>query len=275
MNTKIRKSVTIHTKQGVFTVYCADSVIGKLLYCSGEFEMGLSFSVMGSFVHQKKPKGRGTILDIGANIGIISVGMIHNGLVEKAIAIEPEPDNFSLLKRNVRQNKLEDSFICLPYAVSDSSGVIQFELSNMNYGDHRVRVSSPSAVSSELYEESSRRVIEVQSESLDNLLEGLPKSFTDEIVVVWIDVQGYEGYVFKGGKGWLSRGIPTVAEFWPYAIRRAGMSEREFCQIANEIWSSCWVVRGGEFVRYPISALSDMFNELGYGRNLCNIVFTK
>lgn len=266
---KLRTSVTVRTKQGTFTISCQDNAISKALYCTGEFEMDLMVKAAALLQKLEPAFSKGTILDIGANIGVISVGMLHAGLMTKAIAIEPEPYNFSLLQHNVRQNGLEDKVICLPYAAADKSGKISFELSATNFGDHRVHFKAPA--SGNLYQESGRHVIEVEAEPIDDLLKKAPKVFTDEIGLIWIDVQGYEGYVLLGGKSLFARDIPVVAEIWPYGIRRAGMSREQFCNIAKDIWSSYWILREG--VQYPISELDSLFDELGYEGRHTNILF--
>ncbi len=270
---RLHKTVTTRTHQGLFTVACADSVIGKALYCSREYELDLTVKVI-DFLKLRHTPPRGTVLDIGANVGIISVGMLHTGLVAKAIAIEPEPYNFSLLQRNIRQNSLEAAFVCLPYAASDTAGQVRFELNANNLGDHRVRTGTAAGAAAELYRESQRQVIEVTADRLDQLLEPLSPSVTDEIALIWIDVQGYEGYVFRGGPRLFSRPIPVVAEIWPYGIQRTGMSQAEFCDIAREYWSTYWMQRKDKFIAYPIAALSSLFDEVGYDDGYTNVIFT-
>lgn len=264
--------MTIPTKQGLFTVFCADSVIGRHLYCLGEYELDLTLKVR-DFLHARNKVWGGTVLDIGANMGVISIGMIHNGLMERAIAIEPEPRNFSLLQHNVRQNRLEDRVICLPYAASDIRSKVEFELSDENFGDHRIRPKRMHAP--ELFQESSRRVTEVEADCLDHLLENLPKDFIDHIRLIWLDAQGHEGKIFLGGRRIFSRDIPVVSEIWPYGIKRVGMSEERFCSIAEDYWSSYWVIRRGRFFQYPISLLHLFFSELGYNGDFENVIFTK
>ncbi len=276
-NRRFKKSVTILTKQGKFTISYQDNFISKSLFCRREYELDLMLKTTALIqgFEQSRPKGEGTVLDIGANMGIISVGMIHKGLVKKAVAIEPEPQNFFLLQHNIRQNGLEDKVLCLPFAASDKSGKIQFEISDANFGDHRVRSNLFANNSPELYQESSRRIIEVESNQLDRIIEKLPESFIKEISIIWIDVQGYEGYVFLGGKHLLAKGIPVIAEIWPYGMKRAGMDGKQFCEIAKDIWSGYWVMQKGEFVKYPISALSTLFDELGYDGGHSNVIFTQ
>jgi FkbM family methyltransferase len=222
------------------------------------------------------PKGKGTVLDIGANNGVISIGMLTTQEVDKAIAIEPDPRNFSLLQRNIRLNHLEKKIVCLNYAASDGKSELDLELSENNYGDHRVRRGSPDLKVRELFSESQRRVIRVHADRLDNLIRPLPTDFKEEIAVIWIDVQGYEGFVFMGAKrGILSQDIPVVTELWPYGIQRAGMSQKSFCKIAGEIWSSYFIMENGDFVKYPMDKLGGLFEKLGCDGDFTNVIFAK
>lgn len=274
---RFRKSVTVTTKQGVFilTLEVDDSIL-KSLFINREYELDLVSDAM-CFIRKLKelPKGKGTVLDIGANNGVISIGMLVTGELEKAVAIEPEPRNFLILKHNVGLNNLEGVITCLNYAVSDSKSTLQFELSERDYGDHRIRKSLSDTKLKELHDESKRQVINVETNTLDNLLADLDERFCKDISVIWIDVQGHEGYVFLGAKGLLSRDIPVVSEIWPYGIQRSGMSQETFCSIVGEIWTAYWVQRRGRFVKYPIDVFYTYFDELGYDGGFDNVIFTR
>jgi len=50
---------------------------------------------------------------------------------------------------------------------------------------------------------------------------------------VWADNQGHEGHFFGGASAFLQRGVPLASEFWPYAIRRSGISDSEFQEIVS------------------------------------------
>jgi FkbM family methyltransferase len=274
-----RPQVTVATRQGRFTVYTSDRIIGRRLYACGEFELDWVNTVL-PFLRDtgRLPAcGRGTVVDIGANMGVISIGMLHHAEFEKAIAIEPDPRNFQLLEHNARQNQLLlDRYLCLPCAASDHRGEAEFELSPDNYGDHRVRPASAAAGAPERFSESQRRTIRVPIERLDNLLEQLPADFTAAIALVWIDTQGHEGWVFAGGPTLFAKAIPVVCEFWPYGILRSGMNRERFCQIVASQWGSYWRRNGGnQFVPYPTSALDTLWKELGEKRKFENILLTK
>ena len=270
-------SVTLETQQGIFKLPLdTNDAISRHLYSRREFELEWTVDSL-AFLRRKQlcpPKGQGTVLDIGANNGVISIGMMVNGEFEKAIAIEPDPINFSLLHGNVTENDLGGSFICLNFAASDEPSELEFELSENNYGDHRVRSKQLQSSSRELYNESQRQVIKVPSDTIDNLLAGLEADCARRVSLVWIDVQGYEGYVFRGATDLLSRGIPVVSEIWPYAIERTGMSLEAYCRIAAGIWSKFCTERRGKFAKHPIAELPTYVARLGRSVKHANVIYT-
>lgn len=269
--------MTIKTRQGVFVLPMdIDDPISWSLYSRGEYELEFVTSVM-SFLRktQRCPsKGQGTVLDIGANNGVISIGMLVSGEFDKAIAIEPDPRNFQFLQHNIEQNNLVEKVVCLNCAASDVKSTLDFELSEINFGDHRIRKVSPGFNSNEMFNESKRRIIQVESDKIDDLVKNVEESFRKDIRLIWIDVQGFEGYVFLGAKELISTGIPVVSEIWPYGIKRAGMSQGTFCNIVGENWSAYWVKRRGKFVKYPINMIDIFFDELGCDGDHDNVIFT-
>jgi FkbM family methyltransferase len=278
---RVRSTVTIPTKQGLLTVDCADRYIAKSLYCRREYELDLMLLVTSHLraAGMLPAKGQGTFLDIGANMGVTCVGMLTAGEFERAVAIEPGPRNFELLRRNVEQNGLAGRIHCLHCAVSDRSGTLQLELSDTNFGDHRVRTSAAIESNGERFAESRRRVIEIESKRLDDVAAALPAPFAGPIALVWMDVQGYEGHVIQGGARIFGSGAPLATEIWPYGIRRSGMTQERFCDIVRSTWPSFWMLRGQRhrqrFVRYPTSVFDTVFDELGFEGAYDNVLLTR
>ncbi|MEP6910792.1 MAG: FkbM family methyltransferase [Actinomycetota bacterium] len=259
-----QRTYTFSTRQGVFTVYGKDNVIAYLLYCTGQYERELMMETF-SFLRsqgQLSPAGRGTLVDIGANIGVICVAGAHLDQVQRIVAIEPDPANFALLQQNVRQNGLADRAVCLPQAVAEQKGELEFELSADNFGDHRVHSVDQIAPDGDLFDESRRQIISVRSDRLDEIIGRLPQEFSEEIALVWIDIQGYEGFAFRSGPNFFGRGMPVVSEIWPYAIRRAGMSDAEFCSTVGQLWSGYARLIDGEFAYFPIDSFSEYYASL-------------
>jgi len=157
------------------------------------------------------------VLDIGANIGTVAIPMVTKYGAAHAVAFEPEPLNHRLLRCNVALNDVEDHVTCIAVAVSDTEQLVQFELSESNYGDHRVRVpGSPLGV--EYMREGQRAIINVPAMPLTRALEDA-KVDCEDVGLVWVDTQGHEGQVLAGADR--MSGIPFVMEYWPYGLRRS------------------------------------------------------
>ena len=278
LNRHLRQSVTLQTKQGIFTLPLdTDDGISRHLFSRREFELEL-ISKSLSFLRrigECPQEGQGTVLDVGANNGVISIGMLATGEFQRAIAIEADPQNFSLLQANVLANGFEDRFRCLNFAAADVKSTLQFELSEKNSGDHRVRMVTSQAAPPDLFLESGRRVIQVEAETIDNLLARIEDAAFAEPSLLWVDVQGYEGFVFRGARRMLSKGVPVMAEIWPYGIVRTGMSLAEFGEIARGIWSTFWIERRTDFSSQPIEQLPKYLDRLGIKGNFKNVLFTK
>lgn len=185
--------------------------------------------------------GAGTFIDIGANIGLITVPVACNS---QAIihAFEPEPKNFGYLSRNVRDNLEDDRLTLHNIALVDNSGSLQFELSSDNFGDHHIRRESK--ISKQKFNETDRQVIEVIGERLDERVN------PDELphpIVVKIDTQGAEVEVVRGGQILFTAADYIISEYCPYMLLRAGSEPSEFL----------------EFVRsFPYAALMDDTSEI-------------
>lgn len=272
----IRDTVTVRTRQGLLTVSTRDEVIGKLLYQQGHYQHDLACRVM-TFLRQRgllPDRGRGVVLDVGCNIGLISIGLLFDGEFEAAVGIEPEPYNFALCQRNVVQNGFHDRYTALQVAASDSDGVLEFGLSRHNFGDHRVHPSGAGGPIRSVGVDANREVITVPASTIDAILDRLPSAASEAIALVWIDVQGHEGFVFRGGPRLFSRRVPVVAEVWPLGLNQSGMGVPRFCEIAATYWSHFWAWRRcGRYVRYPISDLSKFCEELGDGGEFDDVVF--
>lgn len=204
----------------------ADQGVSSSIFASGIYERELFARVTEELDRQGLPCGlRGrTFLDIGANIGSATCLALTAYGAANAWAFEPAPQNLQLLWQNVITNGLEDRVNIEPYALSDKDGMVGFEFSETNWGDHRVRVhdksrSSPGGV------ESTRTAVNVPARSFDGLVAGGDLDL-DSVGLAWVDVQGHEAHVLSGATALLDSVIPIVCEYWPYGLDRAGGLDR-------------------------------------------------
>lgn len=268
-------TLVVTTEQGVFEVSSHDTVIGRKLFVERGFEVDFMNEALEYLRESGRcpSEGRGTLFDIGANVGVTSIPMLLRGHFARSIAMEPAPETYRLLHSNICRNDLEDRILSLQVAASDADGELEFELSSRNWGDHRVRVGSSDLPVRELNAESDREVIHVQARMIDDILDELPGDFVNDICLVWIDVQGHEGHAFTGASKLLARKIPVVSEICPYALARAGMSVERFQSIAERHWTRFAVLRRKRFVTYPIGILPKFFEELGDDGDFDNVIF--
>jgi FkbM family methyltransferase len=76
-------------------------------------------------IHESDFSHTGILVDIGANIGAVSVYAASLGAT--VIAYEPEPDNLALLQQNLADNAVADRVHVHPAAVTDWHGTAQID----------------------------------------------------------------------------------------------------------------------------------------------------
>lgn len=167
---------------------------------SSELLMFKSHEPVSTKLISKLLKKGMTCLDIGGNIGYYV--LLENKILEgegKIIAIEPSPDNFKQLKRNIelQKTKIVDAY---NLAAGDKDGNLKF----LVYED----ASNSCMIIPEGQE--SRwpgQIIEVPVKNMDNFLENLGITKID---FVRMDVEGYEKHVLEGLKNTLKKSRPII-----------------------------------------------------------------
>jgi FkbM family methyltransferase len=269
---KKHDTVTVKTRQGLLTVSTGDDMIGKGLFINGASQYALANKVL-SFLRDKgrlPEKGEGVMIDAGAHVGHISIGMMLQGEFRKAVAIEADPENYRLLEKNVRQNGLEERFDTHWCALSDRDGTEELELSPVNYGDHRVRRENGAAAQQR---ENTRDTVSVPGKRLDSLI---PEP--DEVALFWMDVQGFEGHVFQGASNLISHDIPVNVEVWPYGVTRSGVKLEDYVRLVEENWSEFYCLEGGSYKGRPVKLFGDLVQDLYMrksGRGFMDVLLLK
>jgi FkbM family methyltransferase len=134
----------------------------------------------------------GTVVDVGASIGLVTVRAARTAA--RVIAIEPHPVRFRYLKRNVALNGL-DNVSCINCAVGSREGEVVIYDIDPTLGPHPLHVSTRPGRG---------RRYRVSLHRLDALVE--------EADLVKVDVEGYEREVLRGAARLISRGTGFVIE---------------------------------------------------------------
>lgn len=174
----------------------------------------------------KKVVEKGNIvLDLGANIGyftLLAAKLV--GPEGKVYSFEPEPKNFSYLKKNIEINNY---YWVFPFqkAVSDRNGKTNLYICDYDTGHHTInRFDGVKDYSRG--RETKEKSIEIETVALDSFLEGK----TERVDIIKMDIEGAE-YLALLGMDKILRNNPNIkifVEFFPLLIEKMGNSPTEF-----------------------------------------------
>ena len=143
---------------------------------------------------QFNPKPGNTVVDVGAHIGLYTlIAAKRVGPSGKVIAIEPSPENFKILKKNILLNKLSnvESLECAVYSTKEKLKLFLPELEGRTMFNTVMQDRA----------RTSNNFLEVEANTLDNIIESINIT---EVNWIKIDIEGAELEVLKGAANTLS-----------------------------------------------------------------------
>jgi len=263
-----RRDVTVDTWNGRLTFDSRDKLIGKYLYVQRAYERRYIEHALAVLERDGWLVRGGTLLDVGANIGMICIALLRHGWFDRAIAFEPAPGNLRLLEHNVAQNGLTERIACRPIALSSAEGEMELELSEYNSGDNRLRATAAAGA----WHEDRRATVRVPVRRLDDALDRAEQS---DVRLIWLDIQGHEGKFFEGASSTLARGVPVVSEFWPYGILRSGTTRDSYMATVARLFTHVYVLSGDAVERQPVSAVDALFDTCAAPKAMREVVFVR
>ncbi len=253
---------TIKTKNGILSFNSKDRTLGRSLSIEREFEYDQMHACVDLLTKNNflGDSDKHTVMDVGGYIGMIGIGFITAGLFKKALMFEPNPDSFSLIKRNIAQNNMQDSISAYNLALSDNEELLIMELSHKNFGDHRIRKQGE--IENGHYNEQNRKTIKVRTLTFDKFVSENRNFNFDDIKMIWIDIQGHEGKFISGAEQFLKEhsDIPVAMEFWPYGLLRSGTSKESFCSALSALYTHFYVLDEHPEKLHQTSQLIDYFD---------------
>ena len=170
----------IHVPRDHYQYFCR---IGK-----GDFLPGHESHIVGRFT----PKEGDTVIDIGAHIGRYTIPSSKKvGNTGKVVAIEADPENFELLKRNIALNKLTN-VLPLNYAVFSTRTRMKLYEQSASAKYNSLMLARAAKT---------KNYVEVNADTLDNILK---LNEVNQVNWIKIDVEGAEFEVLKGSAETLS-----------------------------------------------------------------------
>lgn len=155
-----------------------------------------------------------TLIDVGANYGMVGAICAKTIKDIKVLAIEPDPRLIPLIKKNLSQNNVSDFKVIHAAATKHSVQQLEFSLNPRSTLDNRVNMNGWDKVS-------------VPGIKLDELLEDKMLEFP---LYIKIDTQGFERSVFAGAEKLLHSSSQWIikTEFAPHWLESQGTDPTEF-----------------------------------------------
>lgn len=132
----------------------------------------------------------GTILDLGANIGLSAIYFARMFPDAELACVEPAPDNLRVLNKNLELNNVRAAVIAA--AVDADDGRVLLELGERDYAHQIVAPSMPPA----------RPRLEVEAISVPTILRRLS---WQRIGLLKVDIEGHEAALFARDCDWIER----------------------------------------------------------------------
>jgi FkbM family methyltransferase len=146
-----------------------------------------------------KKSARPVMLDIGANIGLMTLNVCAQRKDVKVYAFEPGPNQFSYLEKNIEGNNLRDRVTIFNVALSSRKGTIDFHI-------HADRHSSGDGIV-DTGRAGKSVVIQVSSLTLD---EWWSDHANPEINLIKIDTEGAELQILQKATNLLKKCRPYI-----------------------------------------------------------------
>jgi FkbM family methyltransferase len=199
------------------------------------------------------------LLDVGANLGIYAIAAARRGA--RVIAFEPFGAARATLEANARLNQVAGRIEVESLALAHFNGRAPFT-AGLDVGNH--------LLDDALAEESSPFV---DVSTLDAYLEARPEPFdSGPMVILKIDVEGFEAQVLDGARGFIERVQPVMAvEVWGegrpirdrleprgYRLYRYASARRALVEIPDDFAGE------GNLIAVPASRLRDLEARLAH-----------
>ncbi len=254
-------ALTFRSGGTTWTVPAADDPVARKVFVDGAYQ-GREIQSLLAWLSEYGYLGneKSTIVEVGANLGTTTVPFAEQ-TGKRVLAIEPMPESFEFLQRNVSDNGLAERITCIQAGVSSASR----ELTIVSNGA-RSEVKADGEYQGNGKPAQQSQLVRVPSISLDEAVRSHGIAPQD-VAFVWSDTQGYERQVIESGGSLWSAGVPLFLELWRDGLRVHGGVEA-FVETVHKRFGAMilrkeLIARGTLATRRPISELSSVIEALG------------
>ncbi|XP_076081479.1 uncharacterized protein LOC143052357 isoform X1 [Mytilus galloprovincialis] len=206
---------------GPYTIFVYDPSVDQWVSGSILRDGGWETGLVNSVISLLKPDEDLQFVDLGANLGVYTLGVAKFG--RNVIAVDPLTSNVQRMCNSIIENNLGSKITLIYNALSDTRGTVSLGKDEKNVGGTFVMDRSNankvqgSNVNGKIGED-------VVTAKLDDLL-NIP-GFNFKKIIMKMDVEGYEGYVLKGGTKFFEM-VDVQAVFMEWMWLKSGTVTQE------------------------------------------------
>jgi FkbM family methyltransferase len=216
---RVADRVTVRRGGFEWTLLTRDREVCWAIYADGDYQSperrALAHWLRAS---GRLSPGRELVVDVGANIGTTALPLARETGC-RVLAIEPVPELYELLVRNVTVNRLQERVRCERIAVASGVGSREMAVPAIAGGSSELAVEGREPT----WADRSARLgtVVVETAPLGEILRSRHVA-PEEVALVWADIQGAEGEMIEGSPELWQAGVPLYMELWPAGLRHQG-----------------------------------------------------
>ena len=265
----------LYFKRRNYKLRFSSSAITASMFVNGENNEYDNFAIDEDILFHLMENNK-QFIDIGANIGHLSIFLKKNFHGINSLAIEANPKTFNILRDNIILNKLNIHTICCAITHRDNE-LIKFQDSFSDDGNsvisEKMEKLNPD---DDFYLVNSQKTLEIKTKTLDSLLNEY--SNHNKIRLIKVDTEGYELFVFKGGTKTLKKTEMIYFECWDKLFKKYDYTSEDIFNFLNLIGFEIYKVNEKIIKNYgfnkkclepiKVNNLKDNQNLLAINKNL-------
>lgn len=166
-----------------------------------------------------------TVLDVGANIGLMALPILSSYQNINVISIEPSPNSYPFLEKTKTKSIYNNRWTLINKAVSNKVGKINFQLAAPNNAAYESMLNTTriNFVNS----------IEIECTTIDTIWQSIGKP---EISFIKIDIEGADLLALNGAIECMNKCKPTILMEWNQTnIVPYNFSNTDFLNFVNQV----------------------------------------
>ncbi len=196
------------------------SLVGRIKRSASIYEPELSARIVRELGRTKTP----IVLDVGANIGLITLNVLSELQQVMVYAFEPGRHQYALFAKTISTNNLEDKVTLYSDALSHSSGIRTFAA-------HRSRDSSGDG----FLDTGRAGPVRFATVSCPTMDQWWISNYKPKVKVVKLDTERSEMWILRGATDCLRECRPVLfLEIWPENLNAHGYAAQDVLSWLNQ-----------------------------------------